>query len=71
MFERLLALRNDVGLIAEEYDPQAKHFLGNFPQEFSHLALLNSAAVLYGSRSTREQRSRRNGGGIEQRKDPL
>jgi glucoamylase len=65
MFERLLSLRNDVGLLAEEYDPQEQHFLGNFPQAFSHLALVNSAAVLYGARSTREQRSRRNGGSTE------
>ena len=43
MFERLLSLRNDVGLLAEEYDPRGKRFLGNFPQAFSHLALINSA----------------------------
>jgi glucoamylase len=74
MFGRLLDLRNDVGLLAEEYDPQAQSFLGNFPQAFSHLALVNSAAILYGERSTREQLSRRNGGGPESRwqarKDP-
>jgi GH15 family glucan-1,4-alpha-glucosidase len=43
MYERLLSLRNDVGLLAEEYDPRGKRFLGNFPQAFSHLALINSA----------------------------
>ena len=43
LFERLLALRNDVGLLPEEYDPRAGRFLGNFPQAFSHLALVNSA----------------------------
>jgi GH15 family glucan-1,4-alpha-glucosidase len=43
LFERLLGLRNDVGLLAEEYDPVAKRQLGNFPQAFSHLALINSA----------------------------
>jgi len=43
LFERLLALRNDVGLLAEEYDPQSKTFLGNFPQALSHLALVNTA----------------------------
>ncbi|HEX7662437.1 MAG TPA: glycoside hydrolase family 15 protein [Pseudonocardiaceae bacterium] len=58
MFERLLALRNDVGLMAEEYDPSTGHFLGNFPQAFSHLGLVNSAAVLYGGH-TRSERSRR------------
>lgn len=43
LFERLLALRNDVGLLAEEYDPQSRTFLGNFPQALSHLALVNTA----------------------------
>ena len=48
MFERLLALRNDLGLISEEYDPIAKRQLGNFPQAFTHLALVNSARILSG-----------------------
>jgi GH15 family glucan-1,4-alpha-glucosidase len=43
LFERLLALRNDVGLLAEEYDPVGKRQLGNFPQAFSHLALIETA----------------------------
>jgi GH15 family glucan-1,4-alpha-glucosidase len=43
MFERLLALRNDVGLLAEEYDPRAKRQMGNFPQGFSHVSLVNTA----------------------------
>ena len=43
LFERLLSLRNDVGLLAEEYDPVGKRQLGNFPQAFSHLALINTA----------------------------
>ena len=43
LFERLLAVRNDLGLLAEEYDPKAKRQLGNFPQAFSHLALVNTA----------------------------
>ena len=43
VFERLLAMRNDVGLLSEEYDPQLKRQVGNFPQAFSHVALLNTA----------------------------
>ena len=43
MFERLIGLCNDVGLLAEEYDGRAKRMLGNFPQAFSHVALVNSA----------------------------
>ncbi len=43
LFERLLGLANDVGLIAEEYDPDATRLLGNFPQAFTHLCLVNSA----------------------------
>lgn len=46
MFERLLSLRNDVGLLAEEYDPVAKRQLGNFPQAFSHVAIVGSAVTL-------------------------
>ena len=46
LFERLLALRNDVGLLAEEYDPRAGRLVGNFPQAFSHVGLVNSALNL-------------------------
>jgi GH15 family glucan-1,4-alpha-glucosidase len=46
LFERLLSLCNDVGLLAEEYDVSDKRQLGNFPQAFSHLALINSAYTL-------------------------
>ncbi len=42
LLERVLALRNDVGLLSEEYDPVSRRFLGNFPQAFSHVALVNS-----------------------------
>jgi GH15 family glucan-1,4-alpha-glucosidase len=42
-FEYLLGLRNDVGLLAEEYDPVSRRMLGNFPQAFSHLGLIASA----------------------------
>ena len=48
MFERLLALRNDVGLLSEEYDPQGKRMLGNFPQALSHIALAHAAFTLSG-----------------------
>jgi GH15 family glucan-1,4-alpha-glucosidase len=47
LFERLLSLRNDVGLLAEEYDPQSKRLVGNFPQAFSHLALIGTALSLH------------------------
>jgi GH15 family glucan-1,4-alpha-glucosidase len=43
LFERLLALRNDLGLLAEEYDPRAGRLVGNFPQAFSHISLVNTA----------------------------
>jgi GH15 family glucan-1,4-alpha-glucosidase len=46
LFERLLGLRNDLGLISEEYDPETGRLLGNFPQAFTHLALVNSAFAL-------------------------
>jgi GH15 family glucan-1,4-alpha-glucosidase len=53
LFERLLDLRNDVGLLSEEYDPVAARQLGNFPQAFTHLALVNTAIVLGEGRSLR------------------
>jgi GH15 family glucan-1,4-alpha-glucosidase len=46
LFERLVGLANDVGLLAEEYDPVAKRQLGNFPQAFTHVSLVNSAGNL-------------------------
>jgi GH15 family glucan-1,4-alpha-glucosidase len=48
MFQRLLALRNDVGLLSEEYDPVAKRMLGNFPQALSHIALVHAAFAISG-----------------------
>jgi GH15 family glucan-1,4-alpha-glucosidase len=48
LFQRMLELRNDVGLLAEEYDPVAKRQLGNFPQAFSHVGLINTAFNLTG-----------------------
>jgi len=46
LFERLLALRNDVGLLSEEYDTRAQRMVGNFPQALTHLALVNCALQL-------------------------
>ncbi|HTS21016.1 MAG TPA: glycoside hydrolase family 15 protein [Casimicrobiaceae bacterium] len=57
LFERLLSLRNDVGLLAEEYEPRARRMLGNFPQAFSHVALVNTALNLTREESPVRQRS--------------
>ena len=57
LFERLVGLTNDVGLLAEEYDPVAKRFLGNFPQAFSHVALVNTAMNLGSREKPAEQRA--------------
>jgi GH15 family glucan-1,4-alpha-glucosidase len=57
LFQRLLALRNDVGLLSEEYDPQAKRLVGNFPQAFSHITLVNTAYNLSRTHKPAEQRS--------------
>jgi GH15 family glucan-1,4-alpha-glucosidase len=46
LFEHLLALRNDVGLLSEEFDTRAQRLVGNFPQAFTHLALINCAMSL-------------------------
>jgi GH15 family glucan-1,4-alpha-glucosidase len=57
LFERLLDLRNDVGLLSEEYDLRAKRQVGNFPQALSHLALVNSASNLAHREKPAEQRA--------------
>jgi GH15 family glucan-1,4-alpha-glucosidase len=57
LFERLLSLRNDVGLLAEEYDPRSKRQLGNFPQAFSHIALVNTALNLTRAEGPAERRA--------------
>jgi len=59
LFDRLLALRNDVGLLAEEYDPVGMRQLGNFPQAFSHLALISTARNLASAAGPAHQRSSR------------
>ena len=46
MFERLLSLRNDLGLLSEEYDPRVGRLVGDFPQAFSHIALISTATNL-------------------------
>jgi GH15 family glucan-1,4-alpha-glucosidase len=66
LFERLLALRNDVGLLSEEYDPAARQMLGNFPQAFSHLALVNTAFNL-GAHPSRPAQHRGDGTQAETR----
>jgi len=62
LFERLIALRNDLGLLSEEYDPIAKRQVGNFPQAFSHVSLVNTAVGLshsaMGTGMTHEERIR-------------
>jgi len=57
LFARLLSLRNDVGLLAEEYDTGARRLVGNFPQAFSHIALINTAHNLTRAAKPVEQRS--------------
>jgi GH15 family glucan-1,4-alpha-glucosidase len=57
LFDRLLALRNDVGLLAEEYDLRGRRMLGNFPQAFSHVGLVNTAFNLTRRASPIRQRS--------------
>jgi GH15 family glucan-1,4-alpha-glucosidase len=57
LFKRLAALCNDVGLLSEEYDPHSKQLLGNFPQAFSHVALVNSAFNLTRAAKPAEQRA--------------
>lgn len=57
LFERMLLLCNDVGLLSEEYEPRTQQLVGNFPQAFSHLALVNTASNLSHHRKPAEQRS--------------
>ncbi len=57
LFDRLLDIRNDLGLLAEEYDPRASRQQGNFPQAFSHVALINTAFNLTRLAKPQEQRA--------------
>jgi GH15 family glucan-1,4-alpha-glucosidase len=57
LFERVAGLANDAGLLAEQYDPASQRFLGNFPQAFSHVGLVNTAMNLYQRDKPAEQRA--------------
>ena len=57
LFERLVALQNDVGLMSEEYDPVERRLVGNFPQALSHIAYVNSAFHFYTTASSVRERS--------------
>jgi GH15 family glucan-1,4-alpha-glucosidase len=57
VFKRLIGLQNDLGLLSEEYDPVAKRQLGNFPQAFTHLALVNAARIIGGDETGWQQNS--------------
>ena len=57
LFERLIGICNDVGLLAEEYDVAAQRLVGNFPQAFSHIALVNTAYNILDFVKPCEQRS--------------
>ncbi len=59
LFEQLLSVRNDLGLLAEEYDPRARRLCGNFPQAFSHVALVNTLHNLMRLTSPSKQRANR------------
>jgi len=61
IFERLLSLRNDVGLLSEQYDLANRRFLGNFPQAFSHVGLINTARNLAKAGGPAEDRRRHSG----------
>ncbi len=61
LFEKLLAIRNDLGLLSEEYDPVAKRLLGNYPQAFTHVGLVNSAYNLSHHSGPADQRSKSDG----------
>ncbi len=58
LFERVVAVANDVGLLSEEYDTDARRLTGNFPQAFSHVGLVNSARALTGEPAAPEARRR-------------
>jgi GH15 family glucan-1,4-alpha-glucosidase len=65
LFERLIGLRNHLGLLSEEYDPRLQRQIGNFPQAFSHLALIYSARLIDAVRRHQEMRAPLRGEGIQ------
>jgi GH15 family glucan-1,4-alpha-glucosidase len=67
LFERIIRVRNDVGLLAEEYDAQRKRQVGNFPQAFSHIALVNAAFDLEGKNGIRARAHRRHPAAVGRR----
>jgi GH15 family glucan-1,4-alpha-glucosidase len=54
LLERLVSLSSDLGLLAEEYHPELHRQLGNFPQAFSHIGLINTAHIIDAKRAGRE-----------------
>jgi len=70
LFERLLAIRNDLGLLAEEYDTSGGRLIGNFPQAFSHVGLINTAFNLTRAARPAEQRANVNGSAARAPKTP-
>jgi GH15 family glucan-1,4-alpha-glucosidase len=68
LFERLLALRNDVGLLAEEYDPRLRRLVGNFPQAFSHIGLVDTALNLSRSVPAEQRPAEQRADGHERRR---
>lgn len=65
LFDRLLATRNDLGLLAEEYDTRNRRLVGNFPQAFSHVALVNTAFNLTRAARPAEQRAKARGSDVQ------
>src|SRR5258708_29934065 len=70
MLERLLSIRNDLGLLAEEYDTTNGRLIGNFPQAFSHVGLINTAFNLTRAHRPAEQRARVNGSCVQAPEEP-
>src|SRR5215468_425187 len=65
LFQRLLAIRNDLGLLAEEYDTAKGRLLGNYPQAFSHVGLINTAFNLTRFHRPADQRAKADGSGVQ------